>query len=101
MLVSKLLILFILFVSYSHAVAIKKQEKTAESVAVKQTTTDKLAHIQDVASIAYTSLKPFSTKEAKMECVLKAENMIGKLADITKDAVKELTMGLQRIRSAQ
>jgi hypothetical protein len=88
MLVSKLLILFILFVSYSHAVAINKQEKTAESVAVKQTTTDKLAHIQDVASIAYTSLKPFSKNESKMECVLKAENMIGKLADITKDAVK-------------
>ena len=39
--------MFILFVSYSHAVAINKQAKTAETVSVEQTVTDKLANIQN------------------------------------------------------
>ena len=85
---SAILILLILFVSTSHAVAINKQAKTAETVSVEQTVTDKLANIQQVASIAYTSMKPFNKNETKMECVVKAENMIGKLGELTKDAIK-------------
>ena len=74
MLLSAILILLILFVSTSHAVAINKQAKTADTVSVEQTVTDKLANIQQVASIAYTSMKPFNKIETKMEA--KAENMI-------------------------
>ena len=86
--VSAMLILFSFFVTIVHIAALGKQAKTEVSVTVKQTVTDQLANIQEVASIAYASLKPFSSKELQTPCVVKAERMIGQLANITRDALQ-------------
>ena len=86
--VSAMLILFSFFVTIVHIAALGKQAKTEVSVTVKQTVTDQLANIQEVASIAYASLKPFNRKELQTPCVVKAERMIGQLANITRDALQ-------------